>query len=39
MCGFYRQDERDEAAGKGCLVLALAGILAVILAVASCVAK
>lgn len=38
MCGFYHQDERDEAAGKGCLVLALVAVAVACLMVASCVA-
>lgn len=38
MCGFYHQDERDEAAGKGCLALALVAVAVASLTVASCVA-
>ena len=38
MCGFYHQDERDEAAGRGCLALALVAVAAAILTAASCVA-
>lgn len=29
MSGFYHQDERDEAAGKGCLLLLLFVIVAI----------
>ena len=34
MSGFYHQDERDEAAGSGCLALAAIVTIGVILAVA-----
>ena len=33
MSGFYHQDERDEAAGKGCVVLVLALIATIVLSV------
>lgn len=39
MCGFYHQDERDEAVGKGCLSLVLVAILSAILAAFGCTAS
>ena len=36
MSGFYHQDERDEAAGKGCFVLVLALVATIVLSVVLC---
>jgi hypothetical protein len=38
MCGFYHQDERNEAAGRGCLALVLVAVSVAVLTAASCVA-
>lgn len=33
MSGFYHQDERDEAADKGCVVLVLALVATIVLSI------